>query len=133
MENVLKRFLLWLGWLCDFSPVKLAVVRRYRDANGHNVGELYLFEPAMPGRRAAFNMIGASLDNLPFDYAGGRMWRLDTKHDFLAPMPPDTIRVGAVEPQDNDAVCRRVNRLPRWNMTVILQNRFVEYVLEGKR
>ena len=61
------------------------------------------------------------------------MWRLDTKHDFLARMPRDTIRVGATDPRDNDIVRERVRRLPYWNMTVIVQNRFIEHVLaKGK-
>ena len=114
----------WLKRLCDFSSIQLAIVRRYADANGHYVGELY----AMQGK--AYVMIGASLDSLPLEYTGGRMWRLDTKRDFLAPMPRNVVRVGAVEPENNEYVRRIVARMPRMNMSLLVQNRFIERVME---
>ncbi len=114
--------------LLDFSPVHLAIVRKYTDANGHYIGELYLELPDKHGYR----MIGVSLDSLPLDYTGGKMWRLDTRNDFLSPLPRKVVRVGAADPADNDYVRQRVAALPRWNMSLMVQNRFIEYVLERK-
>jgi hypothetical protein len=120
---------LWaaLRRLIDFSPVRLAIVRRYQDANGHNVGELYLELPDKHGYR----MVGVSLDSLPLDYTGGKLWKLDTSRDFLAlPMPRNTVRVGAADPENNDFIRDYVAGLPRWNMSLMVQNRFIEHVLE---
>ncbi len=124
---------LWdmLRRLFDFSPVHLAIVRKYTDANNHFIGELYLELPDKHGYR----MIGVSLDSLPLDYTGGKMWRLDTRNDFLSPLPRKVVRVGAADPADNDYVRQRVAALPRWNMSLMVQNRFIEHVLqrEGNR
>ena len=115
--------------LFDFSPVHLAIVRKYTDANGHYIGELYLELPDRHGYR----MIGVSLDSLPLDYTGGKMWRLDTRNDFLAPLPRNVVRVGAVDPGNNDFVCDYVHSLPRWDMSLMVQNRFIEFILDGKK
>ena len=113
--------------LFDFSPVHLAIVRRYQDANGHNVGELYLELPDKHGYR----MVGVSLDSLPLDYTGGKLCKLDTSRDFLAlPMPRNTVRVGAVDPDNNDFIRDYVAGLPRWNRSLMVQNRFIEFILE---
>jgi hypothetical protein len=110
-------------------------VRRYQDANGSYVGELYLYETVT--RRhdmvTGYQMIGASLDTLPLDMVNETtVFALDTGNDFLAPMPPMTVRVGATEPKDNDSVRRMVRKLPRRNMTLIVQNRFIEHVMDAK-
>jgi len=116
-------------------PVRLAIVRRYCDANGSYVGELYLEQEQ--GGVGSYRMIGASLDTLPFEIGNGQTYSvgdlrnvLDTANDFLAFMPAKRIRVGAMSPQDNDSVRAMVARLPRRNMTLVVQNRFIEHVLE---
>jgi hypothetical protein len=130
--NIIQRFLAWL----NPEPVKLAIVRRYQDANGSFVGELYLYNVVT--RRhdtvTGYQMIGASLDTLPLELGQEQttVFALDTGNDFLAPMPPMTLRVGAMEPKDNDSVRRMIRRLPRRNMTLIVQNRFIEHVLDTK-
>lgn len=114
-------------------PVRLAIVRRYRDANGSNVGELYI-EQERGGVRT-YNMVGMSLDTLPFELSrpiGLSGGTLDTDNDFLAPMPNYRVRVGALSPQDNDSVREMVARLPRRRMTLTVQNRFIEHVLEAE-
>lgn len=131
---MIKRFLAWL--LGPAEPARLAVVRRYVDANGSYVGELYLYEEVK--RRhdmvTGYVMIGASLDSLPFDLAGKELtiFGLDTYNDFLQPLPPMTLRVGSLEPKDNDAVRRRVAKLPRKGMTLLVQNGFIEHVMKPK-
>jgi hypothetical protein len=118
--------------LFDFTAVKLAIVRRYPDANGNYIGELYLLDQNVRGHDV-YMMIGASLDNLPLEYKGGRLWNVDTENDFLAYLPPNTLRVGALEPLDNEYVQRRIAHLPYWNRKIIIQNRFIETILEGKK
>jgi len=121
------------GLFCR-SLVHLVVVRRYRDANGHNVGELYMY--GIVNSKGTFRLVGCSLDSLPLDLTflslGGEPGALDLDHDFLAPMPPGRLRVGAAEPADNDAVRRMVGRLPRRRTRVTVQNRFIEHVMERK-
>ena len=109
----------------DHTPIDLAIVRRYQDANGAYVGELY-----QNGR-----LIGCSLDSLPLDWRESPeyvAWTLDTRNDFLAVMSPATVRVGALDPRENDGVRRRVTAMPRKRMTLVIQNRFIEYVMESK-
>src|SRR5258708_567952 len=86
----------------------------------------------LPGMRN-YNMIGMSLDTLPFELLRptGLTWgTLDTDNDFLAPMSSYCVRVGALSPQDNDNVRKMVAKLPRRRMTLTVQNRFIEHVLE---
>lgn len=106
----------WLHELFSRKPIKLVIVRRYQDANGAYVGELYI-----SGR-----MVGASLDTLPLDFSEGKTaWHLDTSHDFLAQIRPATVRVGAFEPRDNRSVQRQLGRLSRWRLRLETQNRFM--------
>ena len=123
----------WLKSLFSRQPVRLAIVRRYQDANGNYVGELYM-DQAVRRKHDTFTgyaMIGVSLDSLPLDWVDDVCgYTLDTKNDFLAPMTHYTIRVGALEPQDNDMVRLMVSRLPRRNMTLKIQNRFIEHVMD---
>jgi hypothetical protein len=116
----------------DFTPVRLAIARRYPDANGNYVGELYLLDKSIYGHDV-YMMIGASLDNLPLEYKGGKVWRIDTDNDFLAYLQPNTIRVGALNPLDNEYVQHRVARMPYWKREIVVQNRFIETILEGKK
>jgi hypothetical protein len=112
-------------------PVRLAIVRRYADANGSYVGELYMEQEQ--GGINSYRMIGASLDTLPLDWKEGPGWcrfDLDTKNDFLRPPTPTMVRVGALDPRDNDGVRRMVAGLPKRGMTLVVQNRFIERVLE---
>jgi hypothetical protein len=107
----------------------MAIVRRYTDANGSFVGELYLL-----GTFAGvlgYQQIGMSLDTLPFDARDVAAFDLDTVNDFLVPMPGQCVRVGAQDPRDNDAVRRHVARLATdGSIALQVQNRFIEHVLE---
>jgi hypothetical protein len=117
-------------WIAP-KTYSLAIVRRYIDANGSFVGELYLL-----GSFAGvlgYQMIGVSLDTLPFDAHEIIAFDLDTENDFLKPMSNDCVRVGAQDPQDNDSVRGHVARLARTGRLALqVQNRFVEYVMERK-
>lgn len=127
-----------IGRLIDFvrslfhqGPVRLAIVRRYEDANGNYVGELYL-EQVISRKHdelKGYTMIGASLDNLEL-MADGKIFRgvdiLDVHNDFLAPMLTPAVRVGALDPKSNDAVRQRIAQLPRRNMTIVINNGFIE-------
>jgi hypothetical protein len=109
----------------------LVVIRRYTDANGSFVGELYLL-----GSFAGvlgYQMIGVSLDTLPFDAHEITAFDLDTENDFLRPMPGGCVRVGAQDPLDNDSVRSHVAKLAReGTISLQVQNRFVEHVMERK-
>lgn len=126
----------WLYSLVNPDPVKLAIVRRYQDANRSYVGELYLYDVVQRKHDTVtgYQMIGVSLDTLPLEIGteSTTVFALDTGNDFLAPMPPMTLRVGALEPKDNDSVRRMIRRLPRRNMTLIVKNGFIEHVLDAK-
>jgi hypothetical protein len=123
--------LAWLRSLFIRRPVRLAIVRRYCDANGSYVGELYL-EQEQHGI-SSYRMIGASLDTLHLDCVLLKVPVVDTRNDFLVPMPPGVVRVGALEPADNDRVRRMVASLPRRNMTLTIKNGFIEHVMEAKK
>jgi hypothetical protein len=47
-------------------------------------------------------------------------------------MPPMTLRVGAFEPKDNEKIKKMIRKLPRRNMTLLVENRFIEHVLGPK-
>lgn len=122
-----------IAFFSGFSrkPVLLAIARKYTDANGSYVGELY-----MHGTFAgvdAYRMIGVSLDNLPLDCDVALPQLncvLDTQNDFLAALPEKHIRVGALDPAANDSVRTLIARLPQKRMSVLIQNRFIEHVLQ---
>jgi len=84
----------------------------------------------------SYHMIGMSLDSFPLDLKAVAMYEssnvLDLKHDFLAPMGKNTLRVGAVEPKDNEQMSRMMGKMPRRNIRVAIQNRFVEHVLKTR-
>lgn len=134
--TLLLRFLGWIDRLVRREPVRLAVVRRYRDANGAFVGELYLHETTYRKHDivTGYTMIGASLDTLPLGLTDVEtdVFELDTDKDFLSYMPPMTLRVGGLEPKDNDGVRAMVSRMPRRGMTLLVQNRFIEHVMDDK-
>lgn len=123
-------------WARLFSRaiVHLAIVRRYADANGHYVGELYRYDTF--AGVGTYRMIGCSLDSLPLDLAalslGDEPRALDLEHDFLAPLAADTLRVGAAEPQNNEQVREAIAAIPRRNIRLLIQNRFIEHVMERK-
>ena len=112
----------WLRGLLDRTPCNLDIVRRYQDAQGHNVGELYRDGVC----------IGYSLDSFPLDTVSLLLQydTLDLEHEFLVPMLPNRIRVGSMEPTHNDAVREMIARIPRKNIRITFQNRFVEHVLD---
>jgi hypothetical protein len=129
---MIARLVNYILGLLKAKPVRLAIVRRYADANGNYVGELYMEQEQ--NSISSYRMIGASLDSMPLSYVGGEMGELlDTRHDFLAYMPKYTVRVGALDPRDNDRIRQMVAKLPRRNMTLVVQNRFIEGILEGHR
>ena len=121
--------------LFDRTPVHLAIVRRYRDANDHYVGELYMYGTF--AGVGSYRMVGCSLDSFPLELGslslGDEPGALDLLHDFLAPMSPNTFRVGAPDPKDNESVRRMVGRLPRRNIRLVVQNKFIEHVLEPRK
>lgn len=122
----------WVKGVCGkHKTYSMAIVRRYADANGSFVGELYLL-----GSFAGvlgYQMIGVSLDTLPFEPTSVSSFDLDVEHDFLAPMPEGCVRVGAQDPQDNDTVRAHVARIAREGSIVLqVQNRFVEHVMSKK-
>lgn len=121
----------WLrrAWrnLTDRRPLRLTVVRRYPDANDNLVGELYAL------RDGQYTLIGVSLDSLPRDSKLVR-WPetshvLDTGHVFTDPMPSNRLRVGHSDPALNDGVRRMVGDTPRRNISIVVQNRFIEHIL----
>lgn len=127
---MLTRLYTYVRGLFNHTPALFTVVRRYQDAHNHYVGELYLYSIVLGV--GAYRLIGCSLDSFPvymtfYEDAG---MCLDLAHDFLAPMPADTLRVGAQIPQDNDSVRRMMGRIPRRNIRLVIQNRFVERVME---
>jgi len=121
------------GWF-NHEPVHLAIVRRYQDAQGHNVGELYKYDTF--AGVGCYRLVGCSLDSFPLDLGslslGDEPGSLDLLHDFLAPMAANTFRVGAAEPENNESVRRMIGRIPRRNIRLVIQNRFIEHVLERK-
>lgn len=126
---MLTRLIDYIIKLFSNKTYSLAIVRRYTDANGAYVGELYLLGTFCGV--LGYNQIGMSLDTLPFDCSlGVAQFKLDTKGDFLQPMPENTVRVGAQDPRDTPAVREHVGRLSRRaKIQLIIQNRFVEHVL----
>src|SRR5260221_10981068 len=79
-----------------FRPKKtysMTIVRRYADANGSYVGELYLLGLFMGTLQ--YSMIGVSLDTLPLEAKNVMSFELDVENDFLKPMPKGCVRVGA--------------------------------------
>jgi hypothetical protein len=130
--GLMTQFYQWLVSLFSRAPVHLAIVRRYADANGSYVGELYMEQTQ--GGVSSYRMIGASLDTLPLDSSRYTFLprHLDLYNDFLAPIQRGAIRVGALDPRDNDRVRKMVGSLPRSRMTLVIQNRFIEHILEKK-
>jgi hypothetical protein len=118
----------------DKRPVRLAIVRRYADANGSFIGELYMYGTF--AGIGAYKMVGCSLDTLPLDMGSLSLndepGTLDLLHDFLAPMGPNTLRIGACLPEDNEHVRTMVGRIPRRNIHLVIQNKFIEHVMDRR-
>jgi len=130
LNRTLDAFRGIVRWVLDRRIVRLAIVRKYADANGNYIGELYI-EREHKGI-SGYDMIGVSLDSMPLGTVAPVGWTLDTRNDFLAPMlVPNVIRVGALEPSDNDGVRRMMGKLPRRCMTLVVQNRFIQDILSG--
>ena len=121
MFKTLKRICLKL--IGRPERIKLTICRRYLDANGYYIGELYDSRGVL---------LGASLDNLPFYYEYMSAYSqpiVDTVNDFLQPMLPGTVRVGGLCPGDHKRVQSYVAGLDRLCYVVFdIQNRFIEYV-----
>lgn len=135
---MLTKLYTWLRGLLSREPVRLAIVRRYTDANGAYVGELYVMDNF--AGVSGYRMVGASLDTLPLDImdpvahcdAERASFLLDTGNDFLAPMPPNTVRVGALDPHENDRTRHLVARLPRRGMGLVVRNGFIQHIMARK-
>ena len=112
------------------QPIRLAIVRRYQDANGNYVGELYMEQDISRKHDTltGYTMIGVSLDALPLDASRYTFLprHLDLDNDFLAPMERGAIRVGALDPKDNDNVRQMIAKMPKRNLSVTFENRFIE-------
>jgi hypothetical protein len=124
---------LWL-WFCNLFKrelVHLAIVRRYADANGHYVGELYMYDTF--AGVGCYRLVGCSLDSLALDLRALSLadepGALDLLHDFLAPLAANTLRVGAAEPKDNERVRQMIGKLPRRNIRLVIQNKFIEHIM----
>jgi hypothetical protein len=132
---MIDKLLTWLRGLISREPVHLAVVRRYADANGHYVGELYKYDTF--AGVGCYRLVGCSLDSLPLDMGslslGDEPQTLDLEHDFLAALEPNRLRVGAAEPKDNPFVIAMIRRIPCKNIRLVIQNKFIEYVMEPKK
>lgn len=128
---MLTRLYIWLLSFLHPRPVRLAIVRRYADANGHYVGELY--ELSAIGGVSAYRQIGVSLDSLGYDVANAKASDFDYANDFLAPMLWSCIRIGALDPGENDRTRHYVATLPKGDMQIIIQNRFIEHVLQPQK
>lgn len=106
-----------------FDILYLTVVRRYVDAQGNFIGELY------EGNDRAAMMIGASCDNWPLD-ADARPLpahsSLCWKEQFTAPLPNNTLRVGAWDAKDNAKVQEYIAIRRFCVLRVTVLNRFVE-------
>ena len=130
---MLKRLFTILRGLFEHTPALFTIVRKYQDAHNHFIGELYFYS-TITGK-STYRLIGCSLDSFPvgmtFNEDAGNY--LDLAHDFLAPMGANTFRVGAPMPEDNDSVRRMMSRMPRRNIRLAIQNRFIERVLEDKQ
>ena len=116
---------LWYFIAHPFVIVKLTIIRRYVDAQGHYIGELY-----EDGR-----MIGASCDNWPLDTRLHDLLaapRLCWRHSFLEPLPVSTIRVGGTEPAAHAVIQRHIADRRFCAKKIVVVNRFVEYVLESR-
>ncbi len=132
--NMLTQFYNYICGLFDHTPVHLVIVRRYADANGHYVGELYM-QGVFAGV-SSYRLVGCSLDSFPLELGALSLadepTALDLLHDFLAPMLSNTLRVGATAPEENEKVLQTIARIPRRNIRLVIQNRFIEFILEGR-
>lgn len=121
MFKMLKRICLKL--IGRPERIKLTICRRYLDANGYYIGELYDSRGVL---------LGASLDNYAYDdsmLGACHVIRLDAVNDFLQPMLSGTVRVGGLCPGDHKRVQSYVAELDRWCYLVFdIQNRFIEDV-----
>lgn len=120
-------FLRAIGYfiLHPFDAVHLTIVRRYVDAQGHFIGELYEGD----GRTAS--MIGMSCDNLPLNIGTNPQGKLCWSKDFLAPMSDRTVRVGSMEPKDNESVRKHIAMKRFCPIRFTILNRFVEHIMES--
>ena len=119
----------WYTLCHPFDIVHLTVVRRYVDAQNHFIGELY------EGNDRDAKMIGASCDSWPLNADQCPLPnnpRVCWKMDFLAPLPANTLRVGAWEAADNAKVQAHLSIRRFCPLRVTVLNRFVEHVLGNK-
>lgn len=106
------------------ETVSLTVVRRYADARKRFIGELY------EGDGPTAKMIGMTCDNLPLKVEPKTACTVRWGRDFLGELEPNTVLVGAAEPQDNVKVHAYISTR-RFCSQVVVLNRFVEHILES--
>lgn len=109
----------------DSRPVLMTVIRRYLDAKGNYIGELYLHETGKPA-----HMIGMTCDTFPLGAEFVLNPIIDTDHDFLDPMPMMRMRVGSMTPDENDRIRGMIAWFKFKDVRVNVQNRFCETILE---
>ncbi len=119
---------IWFFVLRPWDIIHFTIVRRYADAQKNFIGELY------EGDGHDARMIGASCDNWPLD-ADARplpgMPSVCYSKSFLEPMPKNTLRVGATEPQENAKVQAYIAERRFCIMRFTVLNRFMEHVIGG--
>ena len=119
----------WYFLAHPFDVTYLTIVRRYVDAQGHYIGELY------DGNARDAKMIGASCDNWPLDADTMPLHDSPTicwRKSFLEPMPANTLRVGAMEPADNAKVQAYMAERRYGIVRVTVLNRFVENAMRAE-
>lgn len=127
LRTILSRIAAFAYACYNTSPVVMTVIRRYIDAKGNYIGELYLHEMGKPAC-----MIGMTCDTFPFEveYVLGPI--IDTDHEFTDPMPMMRMRVGAMTPDENDRIREQISWFKYKDVRVNVQNHFCETVLEGR-
>src|SRR5260221_1916836 len=108
---MLSCLLAFFHGLLSPKPVRLAIVRRYADANGNWIGELYIKRRRGSHlEHTSYEMVGVSLDSLPLEEStydgdnldGGIGARIDLEHAFLCPMPVESVVSRVLKPLAND-------------------------------
>lgn len=125
MRLFIKAF--WYAAMHPFEVCYFTVVRRYPDAQSNYIGELY----EGSGRDA--RMIGASCDNWPLDadeHPISGHPRICWSKSFLEPLPRNTLRVGAMDPEDNARLQEYVSIRRFCPIRITVLNRFIEEVLD---
>lgn len=117
-----------INTLLTYRPILVEIVRKYTDANGAYIGEMYVCHSANETE-----FIGVTLDTFPL--ACKRLTGVypDLYNDFLVPIPDDVFRVGAMHPEDYAKTVRRAKAFNWKNAHIVISNRFIEEILAGRK